>query len=65
MGERDPNAKEGMRIRLISMVDDPNPVSPGTEGTIRLIDGMGIIHVNWDNGRSLAVIPNEDKFCIS
>jgi len=62
MGERDPNAKEGMRIRLISMVDDPNPVSPGTEGTIRLIDGMGIIHVNWDNGRMIGLIPGIDKY---
>lgn len=54
--------KEGMRIRLISMVDDPNPVPPGTEGTIRLIDDTGTIHVNWDNGRTLGVLPNVDKY---
>jgi len=54
--------KEGMRIRLISMVDDPNPVSPGTEGTIRLVDDIGTIHVRWDDGRQLGVIPGVDQY---
>jgi len=62
MEQRDPNAKEGGRIRLISMVDDPNPVAPGTEGIIRLVDGMGVIHVNWDDGRTIGVIPGIDKY---
>jgi len=54
--------KEGMRIRLISMVDDPNPVPPGTEGTIRLVDDTGTIHVRWDDGRQLGVIPGIDQY---
>lgn len=59
---KDPNAKEGMRIRMVSMMDDPNPIASGEEGTIRLIDGMGVIHVNWDNGRTLGVIPGVDQY---
>lgn len=59
---KDPNAKEGMRIRMVSMVDDPNPIASGEEGTIRLIDGMGYIHVQWDNGRLLGVIPGVDQY---
>ena len=62
MTNKDPKAKEGMRIRLITMMDDPNPIEPGTEGTIRLVDGMGIIHVNWDNGRTLGIIPDVDRY---
>lgn len=62
MEQKDPNAKEGMRIRCVSMTDDPNPIAPGTEGTIRLVDGMGIIHVKWDNGRILGLIPGVDHY---
>jgi|LakMenEpi03Aug12_release.lakeMendotaPanAssembly.Ray.scaffolds.fasta_scaffold15351_10 hypothetical protein len=60
--EKDPRAKEGMRIKIISMYDDPNPVQSGTEGTIKFIDGMGNIHVKWDNGRVLGVIPGVDEY---
>lgn len=62
--QKDPNAKEGMRVRLVSMVDDPNPITAGTEGTIRLVDDAGIIHVNWDNGRTLGLIPGVDDYIL-
>jgi hypothetical protein len=62
MNRKDPNALEGMRVKLINMIDDPNPIPSGTEGTIRLIDDAGIIHVNWDNGRRLGLIPNVDEY---
>jgi len=62
MNRKDPNAIEGMRVRLINMIDDPNPIPNGTEGTISLIEGAGIIHVNWDNGRRLGLIPNVDEY---
>jgi hypothetical protein len=26
------------------------------------VDGLGQIRVNWDNGRVLSVIPEEDEF---
>jgi len=52
----------GKRVRLIRMEDDPDPIKPGTEGTVRHIDGAGVIHVNWDNGRKLGLIPNEDEY---
>jgi len=52
----------GKRIRLIQMGDDPNPVEPGTEGTIDHVDSIGQLHVKWDNGRSLAIVPEEDQY---
>jgi hypothetical protein len=60
--KKDPNAHEGMRVKLINMIDDPNPIPNGTEGTISLIDGAGIIHVDWDNGRRLGLIPGVDEY---
>lgn len=53
---------KGTRIRLICMEDPFAPVYPGTEGTVRIVDDMGTIHVDWDNGRRLGVIPGEDSF---
>jgi hypothetical protein len=41
---------------------DPNPIQPNTYGTIIMVDSMGTIHVSWDNGRTLGVIPDEDDF---
>ena len=53
---------KGKRIRLIKMGDDPNPVESGIEGTIKFVDGIGQIHVDWDNGRTLAIVPEEDEY---
>jgi hypothetical protein len=47
----DPMAKVGMRIRMLSMNDEEHPVDQGLEGTITHIDGLGTIHVRWDDGR--------------
>ena len=59
---KEDNELVGKRIRLIKMENDPNPVEVGTEGTIKFVDDLGQIHVNWDNGRTLAVIPEEDEY---
>ena len=38
------------------------PVASGTRGTVKVVDDMGSIHMQWDNGRTLALIPGEDRF---
>lgn len=53
---------KGKRIRMIEMVEDLYPIPSGAEGTIKYTDSMGTIHVGWDNGRGLGVIPNKDKY---
>ena len=51
------------RLKLISMDDIQAPPS-GTFGTVVGIDDIGIILVKWDNGSTLSLIPEEDKFKI-
>lgn len=44
------------------MGDDPRPVENGTRGTVRIVDDMGTVHCDFDNGRRLGLIPGEDSF---
>ena len=52
----------GTRIVLDCMGDDPRPIPPGTKGTVRIVDDMGTVHCDFDNGRRLGLIPGEDTF---
>ncbi len=52
----------GTRIMLDYMGDDPRPIEPGIKGTVRVVDDAGTVHCNFDNGRSLGLIPGEDSF---
>jgi hypothetical protein len=54
----------GKRILLHLMNDDPktNPIPPNTMGTIISVDDMGYYKVQWDNGRMLNLLPDEDEF---
>lgn len=52
----------GTRIRLIHMNDSCHPVEDGMTGTVTYVDDAGNIHMNWDNGRTLALVPGDDVF---
>ena len=52
---------KGKKIRLISM-DDVQAPPPGTVGEVVCVDDAGQIHVKWQTGSSLAVIPGVDSF---
>ena len=54
----------GTRIRLNSMDDPYAPVLPGTEGEVDFVDDVGQLHMKWDNGRTLAIVPGEDSFSV-
>ncbi len=54
----------GTRIELDYMGDDPCPIEPGTKGTVRMVDDIGTVHCNFDNGRRMGLIPGEDSFHI-
>ena len=57
-------ARCGDRIRLIAMPDDPDPIPVGSTGTILSVtEGrFAQIEVEWDSGRSLALVPGVDRY---
>ncbi len=52
---------EGTLIQLDYM-NDPYPVPAGTVGEVVAVDDGGNVQVRWQNGRTLAVIPEADQF---
>lgn len=54
---------KGVRIKLIEM-DDIQAPPPGAMGTVQHVDDAGSIHMSWDTGGGLALIPEVDKFVI-
>ena len=46
------------------MEDPYSPVQPGALGSVHMVDDCGQIHMEWDNGRTLALIPGVDDFVI-
>ncbi len=58
------NYPKGTRIEVDYMGNDPNPIAPGTAGTVQFVDDIGTIHCIFDNGRYLGLVPGEDSFHI-
>ena len=54
----------GKKIQLISTTDEYTKLRPGDFGIIRLVDDTGTIHVNWEDGSRLGLIPGVDRFHI-
>ena len=54
----------GTRIELLSTMDDIQGVEKGVKGTVVGVDDMATIHMKWDNGRGLGLIPGEDNFIV-
>lgn len=52
----------GSRIMLTEMKADPQPLLPGSTGTLNHIDEAGQFHILWDSGISMALIPGADHF---
>lgn len=56
------NYPPGTRIMLLGMDDPYAPVPEVTKGTVVHVDDAAQIHMKWDNGRTLAIVPGEDSF---
>ena len=54
---------QGTRIRLTRDLEDPFALlKRGEKATVQGIDDFGDIHVQWDGGGSLAILPDIDSF---
>jgi hypothetical protein len=52
----------GKRIRLLHCSDLYTSLTPGALGRIAMVDVLGTIHVDWDNGSRLGLCPETDRF---
>lgn len=54
----------GRRVRLTHTTDPYTSLTSGATGTVRLVDDLGTVHVQWDDGSSLGLVPNEDRWVV-
>ena len=52
---------KGCRVELVKMDDPYREMPPGMRGVVTGVDDSGSIHVNWENGSTLAVVYKEDE----
>ena len=55
---------KGKRVELLSTNDPYTTLKPGDRGTIEFVDDLGTVHISWDNGSKLGLVPREDQFKI-
>lgn len=56
--------KVGQRVQLVRCNDPYATVPIGTHGTVRLVDAVGTVHINWDNGSDLGLCPDDGDIFI-
>lgn len=54
--------KRGDRVELVHTSDGYTKLRPGALGTVSLVDSLGTVHVDWDDGSKLGLIPGEDSW---
>ena len=52
----------GDRVRLVRCDDEWTRLNPGTLGTVSFVDDLGTVHVDWDSGATLGLVPGEDEW---
>lgn len=53
--------RPGERVELVRTTDPFTHLRPGARGTVLGVDDLGTIHVAWDCGSALGVVPDEDE----
>lgn len=54
----------GDRVLLTCCNDPHSTMQPGELGTVSMVDGLGTVHVNWDCGSRLGLIPGVDFWTV-
>lgn len=60
-----PAVEPGQRIRLLACTDEYTHLEPGSLGTVSHVDDAGTVHVKWDSGSTLGLVPGGDTFEIT
>lgn len=47
---------KGTRVELVSMSDPYRHMPEGLKGVVQHVDDAGGIHINWENGSTLAAL---------
>lgn len=55
---------KGTRVELVSMSDPLHNLPAGERGTVFYVDVLGTIHIDWDCGSNLGVVPGVDHIRI-
>ena len=49
--------KRGDRVRLMHVNDPYTKLERGELGTVMRVDSLGTVHVKWDSGSTLGLVP--------
>ena len=52
----------GQTVRLIHTTDPHTRLQPGDTGVVTFVDSLGTVHVRWEGGSNLGLIPGEDRW---
>ena len=55
---------KGTRVELVYTSDPYTKLKPGDTGEVMFVDDMGTVHINWDCGSTLGMVPGEDEIRI-
>jgi len=56
--------KPGDRIQLTFTDDQYTTLKSGDKGTVNFVDDYGTVHINWDEGSTLGLVPDHDKWMV-
>jgi hypothetical protein len=55
---------KGRRVELVHTSDPYTQLKPGDKGTVQFTDDLGTLHVRWDSGSSLGLVPRKDHWVL-
>lgn len=54
--------RKGDVVRLTYTTDRTTDLVPGDEGEVAVVDSTGTVHVRWNSGSRLGLVPGEDHW---
>ncbi|MET9263682.1 DUF4314 domain-containing protein [Amycolatopsis sp. NPDC004079] len=49
--------ERGQRVKLVCVNDEHTDLKPGAKGSVLFVDAVGTLHISWDSGSSLGIVP--------